>query len=228
MTQANRLTVSPSGASEFMTVAYMSKRTLIPLWVAAALGLLVGLGTIATADEGDSRQLNANLTPDPWPIDPFTLVDHHGGAFTQERLHGQWTFVVFGYTRCAHTCAAALTTLADVANLLAPTRAAQNTQVLFVSVDPERDTTERLRDYVAGFSEGFIGASGSQATLKQLTDEMSVSYRLAEPATESNQVEPSASIQLIGPDSLLRAEFFPPYDAAALTAAYLKIRFCRR
>jgi protein SCO1 len=193
-----------------------------------AMGAFVVSGAIVTAMGEDLKNLNADLSPSAWPIDPFVLTDHHGNAFTREHLEGRWTFVVFGNTHCAPPCGAPLGTLARVAQLLAKSQAARTTQFLFVSVDPERDSTERLRDYVEGFNAGLIGARGSHPTLGQLTQEMSASYRLVEHRNGGEAAQADTTIRLIGPDDLLRAEFFPPYDAQALTAAYLRMRLCRR
>jgi cytochrome oxidase Cu insertion factor (SCO1/SenC/PrrC family) len=113
-------------------------------------------------------------------------------------------------------------------SILAKTRASRDTQVLFISTDSGLDPTEPLRDYVTRFHDGFIGASGSRATIEQLTEEMTTAFRLPEQSPAANQAQSRGPIRLIGPDSLLRAEFFPPYNAESLTAAYLRIRFCHR
>lgn len=205
----------------------MNERIAAWLRCTTVLALLLVSSAVAPAECRIAMQANTNVSPDPWPIEPFTLVDQHGQTFTEQRLQGRWTFVVFGDTHCTDTCASALSTLALMAKTLAPSRLGHDTQVLFISVDPERDTKERLRDYVVRFNAAFIGASGSRATLKQLAGEMSVSYRLPRHSSASTQVEHEAAIQLIGPENLLRAEFFPPHDAAALTATYVRMRFCR-
>jgi protein SCO1 len=166
--------------------------------------------------------LNVNLSPDAWPIEPFTLVDHRGQRFTEARLHGHWTFVVFGNTQCAERCGAAMTALANVRDRMGNAQAGDNTQVLFISVDPEHDTPERLRDYVTRFNQTFIGASGPRTMLAQLSATMNSSDQSA----HSTQSE-DASIMLVSPDGFPKAQFFPPYDAAALTSEYLRIRLCR-
>ena len=205
----------------------MNERIAAWLRCTTVLALLLVSSAVAPAECRIAMQANTNVSPDPWPIEPFTLVDQHGQTFTEQQLRGRWTFVVFGDTHCSDACASALATLARMTHTLAPSRLGRDTQVLFISVDPERDTTQRLRDYVVRFNAGFIGASGSRNTLERLADEMSVSYHLPQHSRENTQVEHEATIQLIGPENLLRAEFFPPHDAAALTATYVRMRFCR-
>lgn len=167
--------------------------------------------------------LNVNLSPDAWPIEPFTLLDHDGGRFTEGRLHGHWTFVVFGDTQCAERCDAAMTALANARARMGKAQAGDDTQVLFISVAPERDTPERLREFVTRFDRTFIGASGPRATLAQLSIVMN-SHVSLERSTHDDE---PASIMLVGPDGFPRAQFFPPYDAAGLTSEYLRLRLCR-
>jgi protein SCO1 len=200
------------------------------LWLVTALALVLVASSAAKADGKyfGQLQVNANLSPAAWPIDPFILVDHRGAAFTQDNLKGRWTFVVFGHTHCADPCAVAMSALERVSTILARAQVARSTQILFISLDAKRDTTARLREYLSRFDSGFIGASGSPSTINQLVEQMSDSPRPSGLSPGSDEVEGNTAIKLIGSDSLLRAEFFPPFDAKALTAVYLRMRFSTR
>jgi protein SCO1/2 len=165
--------------------------------------------------------INVNLNPDAWPIEPFTLLDHQGQRFTEARLDGQWTFVVFGDTRCAERCGQAMKALAHLRDRMGKAQAGDNTQVLFISVQPESDTHERLRELVTRYHPTFIAATGSQATLAQL------SLLMNSPSSSEDVHHGDASIMLIGPDGFPRAQFLPPFDAGALTSEYLRMRLCR-
>ena len=190
----------------------------INLWLLAA-----GLILPALANHGESQRVN--LASRGWPVDSFTLVDQYGKAFTQERLQGQWTFVLFGDTHCAKPCTAALSALVAMNQRIARAEAIKTTQVLFVSLDPERDTSEILRRYLASFDERFIGVSGSWETLKRLTEDLGVSLRNPfQPASRVDNTSYAGSLLLIGPDGVVRAELLPPFDALLLTAEYLKTR----
>lgn len=190
----------------------------ISLWLLAAGPILPAL-----ARHGESQRVN--LTNQGWPVGSFTLVDQYGKAFTQKRLRGQWTFVLIGDTHCAQSCTAALSALAAMHQRIAPTEAIKTTQVLFVSLDPERDTPEILRRYLASFDQRFIGASGSWQTLERLTEDLGISVR--KPLHTASRVDYTSyagSLVLIGPDGDVRAEFLPPFDPLLLTAEYLKTR----
>lgn len=197
-------------------------------YVAVALGLSIVLSRTAIAEGENPSQINVNLAPDSWPIDAFSLIDQHGHFFTEKNFRGHWTFVVFGRTNCKNACNVPLATLARMVEVLHKTHVVRTTQILFITLDPEQDTPERLRVYLAGFDQGFVGAIGSPQTLQQLAESLSVSYPASTITPENFQAEERSSIQLIGPGGFFRAQFFPPYNVDALTAEFLKIRLCGR
>jgi len=162
-----------------------------------------------------------------WPVDAFTLVDQHGKKFAQERLLGRWTFVLFGDTHCDQPCAAALAALLGLSQRIARTEAVLTTQVVFVSLDPKRDTPPRLREYLAPYDKHFIGATGSPQTLQRLADDMGIGDQIPRDPGPSNTGPRSypGSLTLVGPDGFVRAEYLPPFDVPLLTAEYLKTRF---
>jgi protein SCO1 len=185
----------------------------INLWLFAAGPILPAL-----AHDGESQRVN--LASQGWPVDSFTLVDQYGNTFTQERLQGQWTFVLFGDTHCGQPCTEALSALVAMDQRIARAKAIKTTQVLFVSLDPQRDTPEVLRQYLTSFGDHFIGVSGSLEALKGLTADLGVSV----PASRVDKRSYDGSLVLIGPDRVVRVELLPPFDPLLLTAEYLKTR----
>jgi protein SCO1/2 len=154
-----------------------------------------------------------------WELTAFALTDQEGRPFTEERLRGRWTFVLLGDTgSCGRPCDAALQALAGLYQRLAPTQALQTTGVLFVSLDPGRDTPQRLRSYLAGYDRRFIGVTGPPATLRRLADDL---------GANGDPSPPAGSLLLVGPDGVVRVEYLPPFDVARLTAAYLRARLGR-
>jgi protein SCO1/2 len=100
----------------------------------------------------------------------------------------------------------------------------QTTQVLFISLDPERDTPTRLQKHLAPFDERFIGATGSKQILRRLADDLSVANGAQAGPVSSGNGRYNGSLLLIGPDVVVRVEFLPPFDMLLLTAEYLKTR----
>jgi protein SCO1 len=178
------------------------------------LSILVIACGAASAHHENAQRTDRSLQN--WPLERFTLFDQHGRKFTQEQLMGRWTFVVMGDTRCAQPCTDALATLDGLVKRIYRTEAALTTQVLFISLDPARDTQERLLKYLAPYDKRWIAATGSADTLKQLADDLGL-------AGKSH----GAVLALVSPQGFLDAEYAAPFDVKRLTADYLKGRVRR-
>ena len=100
------------------------------------------------------------------------LADHHGKQRTLHDFSGRVIVVFFGYTSCPDICPTMLSKLAGVMEQLGP--AAQSVQVLFVTVDPERDSAERLKEFVPWFHPSFLGLRGDAAQTRAVAEEFRV------------------------------------------------------
>ncbi|HET7649698.1 MAG TPA: SCO family protein [Gammaproteobacteria bacterium] len=114
----------------------------------------------------------------------FTLTDDNGQQVNQAAFAGKVDLLYFGYTHCPDVCPTTLADLGKVLRQLGP--AAAQVRVLFVSVDPARDTPAVLKSYVNAFGPWFVGLSGSQAQLQALTKRYRVAYRLGKPDAQGN------------------------------------------
>ncbi len=90
---------------------------------------------------------------------PFTLIDHHGKTVTNADFQGKLMLVYFGYTYCPDVCPTALTGIAEALDILAG--GADEVTPVFITVDPERDSSEAMADYVGVFYPTMVGLSGS-------------------------------------------------------------------
>ncbi len=97
----------------------------------------------------------------PKSVRPFTLVDHNGKNVTDRDYLGQYILVLFGYTFCPDVCPTGLTTMSEALDQLGED--AKKVTLLFISIDPERDTPEHLKDYVENFHPRLVGLTGSAA-----------------------------------------------------------------
>ena len=125
---------------------------------------------------GAPLQLTGTAIEPPKPAPDFTLTDELNQAFTlsTQRGKGKVHVIFFGFTACPDICPT------ELANLAATMRAlgadAQSIQVLFISLDPERDTTARLRQYVTAFNPSFKGLRGLKPILDPVVKAYGVSY----------------------------------------------------
>lgn len=150
--------------------------------------------------------------PPPPVLEPFELVDADGGRFDEKRLRGKWTLLFFGYTHCPDICPTTLATLKRIDEALRDSREYQaRGQVVFISVDGERDTSEQLKTYTGYFNPDFIAASAPTERLHKLTRQFGI--RIVRVSTDDPNeywFDHPASILLIGPDTRVVGEFVPP------------------
>ncbi len=109
---------------------------------------------------------------------PFTLTDQDGKRVTDQDYRGKYMLVVFGYTTCPDVCPAELQTMANAMDALGAK--ADQVNPIFITVDPERDTVERVAGYVKNFHTRFIGLTGSPEEIKQAARSYRVYYAKAE------------------------------------------------
>lgn len=144
----------------------------------------------------------------PKAVEDFTLIDQDGKPFHQDRWRGQWTLLYFGYTFCPDVCPLTLLELSKLQKILEREQRDQNVAYLFISVDPKRDTPQRLGEYAGYFNPKFRGATGTAEELARLARQFGVYYKIAEAAKGENYtVDHSTAVLLIDPKARLRAVF---------------------
>ncbi|KQO53359.1 SCO family protein [Methylobacterium sp. Leaf85] len=116
---------------------------LVALGVAATVMLVPKAGQVATSSVGG----------------PFTLTDQNGRRVTERDFAGATHLVFFGFTHCPDVCPTTLQQIGDVLQALGPK--GKDTKALFIAVDPERDTPEALKTYLASFDPRIVGLTGS-------------------------------------------------------------------
>src|SRR5579863_901271 len=154
----------PAGAPRFIVVAI----AVVGLLVLAA-GALLGLA-MREGPKGAAGTLLASAIGGP-----CHLVDQNGKPFTDADLKGKWHLVFFGYTHCPDICPTTLNELSLAFDKLTTEQRA-NVGVVFISVDPERDTPKILKSYLESFDAPVVGLTGSAAEVKQAAQDYRVYY----------------------------------------------------
>ncbi len=133
----------------------------------------------------------------------FALTDHTGRARTLADFRGKAVVLFFGYTQCPDVCPTTLATLAETMRRLGPEAA--RVQVLFVTIDPERDTAELLSHYVTAFDPSFLGLSGDADATARVAKEFKIIYQ-KQPGTtpDSYTMDHSAGTFMFDPEGRLR------------------------
>jgi len=133
----------------------------------------------------------------------FALTGHDGKPRTLADFRGKAVVMFFGYTQCPDVCPTTLSTMAEVMRILGPD--ADRVQVLFVTIDPERDTPALLREYVPAFDPRFLGLYGDAAATERVAKEFKVLYRKSPGSTpDTYTIDHSAGAYVFDPQGRLR------------------------
>jgi protein SCO1/2 len=146
---------------------------------------------------------------------PFRLTDQNGRTVTSEDLKGHPSLVFFGFTNCPEVCPTTLFDISEVLNKLGPD--GDKVNALFVTVDPERDTPEKLKDYLSSFNPRLIGLGGDPAALAAVAKAYRVYYKKV-PQDGGYTMDHTAIVYLMDKQGAFVAPFSlkrRPEDAAA-------------
>jgi protein SCO1 len=214
-----------AGALHNRTVQFL----LIALAGAVALAIGIGFG-MSQRDSGAMQPLSLDggtWLPEPRTLPEFELVAMDGEPFTKASLEGRWTFMFFGYTYCPDICPLTMALLGSaIEEIQRLDPKAADPDVVFVSVDPERDTPDALRQYVGYFNPEFIGVTAPMERLTPFTRSLGILHRKAEDPRdpENYLVDHSASILLINPRGQLQAVLSAPHQVETIASDFVQIR----
>ena len=143
--------------------------------IAASASLLtLGLGGLAACSETKLQLKGVDMTGADYAKD-FQLTDHNGQTRTLKDFHGKLVIIFFGYTQCPDVCPTSMAELAEVKKLLG--KDGDKLQGIFVTVDPERDTTELLKAYMANFDSTFLALRPTPDQLVALAKDFKIYYK---------------------------------------------------
>jgi len=165
-----------------------------------------------------------------FPLSKFNLINHNRQVFSEKSFKGKWSFVFFGFLNCPDICPTTLTTMQQAWKNIDEKTAATTAlnypkQLIFVSVDPNRDLPDKLKSYVEYYNPDFIGVTGPLIEITKLTKQLGVLYAYDNHGKTdgSYSVDHSAQIYLIDPNANLRAIFSAPHKAVEISDNFLKL-----
>jgi len=136
---------------------------------------------------------------------PFQLIDQNGQAVSEADFAGRFMLVYFGFTHCPDVCPTELQTMANAIDRLGGDAA--RVAPVFITVDPERDTPDQLKGYVAAFHPRMVGLTGSPEQIATVAKAFKIYYSKAQNAGGDYQVDHTSFVYLMGPDGSLRSLF---------------------
>ena len=168
---------------------------------ALLVGLLLGWAIVAILDA--SYTYHGTVIQSPDPAHNFTLTGPDGGPVSLEDYRGQAVMLYFGYTFCPDVCPATLVELAKARQLLG--KDADKLQVIMVTVDPMRDTSEKLEKYATHFDPSFLGLTGSEDEIAAAATPYGIYYQKQDGSEATGYLmDHTASVIVVDPDGHLR------------------------
>ena len=197
-------------------------------WVLGAGILVIVLGLIAhqwwVSLSREEVAFHGAVLTHPRPLPAFSMVGTDGHVIDNQSLHGHWTFLFMGFSHCASICPITMAELSKMATLLAKRPQLPRPSVIMITLDPKRDSLQRMQDYVQSFNQQFIGGRGSEEETQRLASFLGIAYTKvhAKLQTKTNDysIEHSGAIMLLNPRGELVAFFTPPHQANELVEDY--------
>ncbi len=179
--------------------------------VLVMLGFLNKINQPRILSPQELMSYGAMLLDTPRKFSQFELTDHHGGLFTSAHLKGKWSLLFFGFTHCPDICPTTMATAAKLYESLSPDDK-DKLQVVMISLDPERDTTEKLFQYVPYFNKEFIGATGNKHVLMSLGVQLNIPYSRVSLKEDDYTIDHSGNFVIINPYGDYHGFFRPPFN----------------
>jgi len=205
-----------------------NKSSLTPIIVVALLSLAVGLWASQQLLQKPApvpKNLEATLLDKAKPLTDFSLIDHDKNVFDLKRLKNNWSFLFFGFTHCPDVCPLAMQVMKKVWDSPELTNNKKNLQMIFVSVDPDRDKPELLKRYTQYYNPAFIGVTGVANQIDILTRQLGILYGFDDPNENGDyNVSHSGQIILIDPQGNMRAVFSPPLTPQSIVKDFIEIK----
>ena len=177
-------------------------RRSVMIFAAAVVAIAAALAvvTVIVVSRRDVAQQPVISTGTAQVGGPFQLVDQDGRPVDQTMLEGKWSLVFFGFTYCPDFCPTTLAMLAETRERLGDK--ADDLQIVFISVDPERDTPAALKDYLQtdGFPEGVIGVTGAPEQVAAAAKAYRAHFEKRETQGGGYTMDHTLTVYLMGPD----------------------------
>lgn len=183
----------------------MDKKTL---WVGVIAFLIVGIAALGVYLFAPPAALRGTVYSEPYPPAPeIVLLRGSSDTFRLSEMRGKIVLLFFGYTSCPDVCPTTMAEIKSALEKIGEEKASQ-VKVVFVTVDPGRDTPERVQEYVDHFNSEFIGLSGSEADLQTTWHDYGVFRQIVEGTSAAGYlVDHTARVTLIDRDGNLRVSY---------------------
>ena len=202
----------------------MSKRNIIfiLLILTGITGLFTYFQSLPSLLEKKPTLVSGKILARPMEMDRFELIDQKNEVFNNKSLEGGWTVLFFGYTNCPDVCPTTIYKLAEIKNELKEDLSSTSFNTVLVTLDPDRDSTDRLKEYIGYFDESMLGVTGTYENIQSFTSSLSVFYQRIN-KEEGYDFNHTASIFVFNKDGSLFATMSPANTIGELTQDFYTI-----
>lgn len=190
--------------------------------LAAGLGLLAGRQLFPGGASAAPELVTVRLLPEPRPVPAFRLAQADGTPLDPAELQGHWTVVFLGFTHCPDICPTTLAELAVAQRQWEALPGASRPRVLFVSVDPERDSPEATGRYAHHFHPDTLAATGDIPALEAFATSLGMVFMKVPPPegapADQYSVDHSSTLVVLDPQGRMAGLLRPPLQPAAIAA----------
>ena len=196
----------------------MSNRFRLPLPTLLPVTTLIAVAVLMTGCFSDDQSWRSKDISGLMPELAFELTDTSGETITADETDGEIRMVFFGFTHCPDVCPTTLQKLSRAVKDM-PAELQEETRIVFISVDPGRDTPERIRSYVDFFSERAIGLTGEEKALRKLSKRYRTTFGYDDPDEEGNyNVSHSGAVYVFDREGDARLLFRPELSVEDIRA----------
>lgn len=201
---------------------------ILAIALAAGLGLLLAQKVFGPSNKGTDGTSSIIFYGTPRTLPEFDLAQSDGTRLIPGELRGHWTLVFLGFTSCPDVCPTTLTELAQAQKQWETIPDSLRPRVVLVSVDPERDTPNRLGEYAHAFHKDTIAATADVPSLERFATSLGMVFQKApgkhfEQNPDDYSMDHSASIAVLDPQGRLAGLMRPPFNPQAIASDLIKL-----
>ena len=202
----------------------MNRRNIIfiVLILFGITGLFTYFQSLPSLLEKKPSLVTGKILTRPMEIDNFELIDQNNEVFNKKSLVGSWTVLFFGYTNCPDVCPTTIYKLAEIKNGIKEDLPSANFNTVLVTLDPDRDSTERLDEYIGYFDKTMLGVTGTYENIQSFTSSLSVFYQRIN-KDQGYDFNHTASIFVFDKDGSLFATMSPANTVGELEGDFFTI-----
>ncbi|MGK0440915.1 MAG: protein SCO1/2 [Pseudohongiellaceae bacterium] len=186
---------------------------------------ITGLTRTPILSKEELKNNGVYLFDSPRALSPFSLLQGDKVEFNEKTLEGKWSLIFFGFTFCPDICPTTMAQLKQFHEAQDGGEYENDTQVILVSVDPARDTPEKMQQYVKFFHQDFVGVTGEFLDIHRFATQLNIPFVKVPGGGENYSVDHSGNVVIVNPQGHYVGFFRSPLNLTMMKKSYKSIRY---